>query len=199
MKGGGSGLVARPIFKIVMETPWAAPVGSIPTRSRHFFARLLLAAALAVAARPLAAQDSVATPADTLRADSVRADTVRRRGPSPTGALLKSLIVPGLGQITLGRELTAAVFVAFEGTAHAMVLKAQRDVDRAEAAGDLALAESRKRRREDWLVYMGINHVASALEAYVSANLWDFPGELQIRAAPGGGVGASASIPIRIR
>ncbi len=33
--GGGSGLVARPVFKTAMETPSVAPVGSIPTRSRH--------------------------------------------------------------------------------------------------------------------------------------------------------------------
>jgi len=33
--GGGSGLVARPVFKTATETPQAAPVGSIPTRSRH--------------------------------------------------------------------------------------------------------------------------------------------------------------------
>ena len=31
--GGGSGLVVRPVFKTAMETPSAAPVGSIPTRS----------------------------------------------------------------------------------------------------------------------------------------------------------------------
>src|SRR5688500_11752310 len=105
MRGGGSGLVARPIFKIVMETPRAAPVGSIPTRSRHFVLPLLLAALLTVPplARPMGAQDSLVTRADSAR-DTTRADTAVRRGPSPTGALLKSLVVPGLGQLTLGRE-----------------------------------------------------------------------------------------------
>ena len=33
--GSGSGLVVRPVFKTAMEAPSAAPVGSIPTRSRH--------------------------------------------------------------------------------------------------------------------------------------------------------------------
>jgi hypothetical protein len=79
-----------------------------------------------------------------------------------------------------------------------MVIKTQREINRAEAAGDLATVEDKKRTREDWLVYMGINHVASALEAYVSAHLWDFPGELELRAAPGR-FSASASIPLRIR
>ena len=150
---------------------------------------------------PLAAQDSSAVRADSARATAAVADTAdstARRRPSPTAALLKSLVIPGLGQITLGRKLTAAVFLAFEGATLGMVIKTQRDINRAEAAGDLATVEDKKRTREDWLVYMGINHVASALEAYVSAQLWDFPGELQIRAGPGG-FAASASIPVRVR
>ena len=184
-----------------METPPAAPVGSIPTRSRHFRLVLTLLALCTVGAGRSAAQDSTAARTDSAAPmpDSVAsADTASRRGPSPTGALLKSLIVPGLGQITMGRKLTAAVFLAFEGATLGMVIKTQRDINRAEAAGDLATVEDKKRKREDWLVYMGINHVASALEAYVSAHLWDFPGELELRAAPGG-FSASASIPLRIR
>jgi hypothetical protein len=210
VKGGGSGLVARPIFKIVMEASLAAPVGSIPTRSRHLIrlvreARVAVRLALTPLMLPvllaprLAAQDSTAVRPDSLAADTLAVpDTTVRKGPSPTGALLKSLIIPGLGQITLGRKLTAVVFLAFEGATLGMVIKTQRDINRAEAAGDLATVADKKRAREDWLVYMGINHVASALEAYVSAHLWDFPGELQIRAVPGG-VGAAASIPMRIR
>ena len=194
--------MARPIFKIVMETPPAAPVGSIPTRSRHFCPGLVLLALVAAGATRAEAQDSALARADSARAALVAAadtaDSTARGRPSPTGALLKSLIVPGLGQITLGRKLTAVVFLAFEGATLGMVIKTQREINRAEAAGDLATVADKKRTREDWLVYMGINHVASALEAYVSAHLWDFPGELQIRAAPGG-FSAAASIPLRVR
>ena len=194
--------MARPIFKIVMETPPAAPVGSIPTRSRHFCPGLVLLALVAAGATRAEAQDSALVRTDSARAALVAAadtaDSTARGRPSPTGALLKSLIVPGLGQITLGRKLTAVVFLAFEGATLGMVIKTQREINRAEAAGDLATVADKKRTREDWLVYMGINHVASALEAYVSAHLWDFPGELQIRAAPGG-FSAAASIPLRVR
>ncbi len=185
-----------------METPPAAPVGSIPTRSRHFRLVLVLLALAASGATRAEAQDSALVRPDSAGAALVAAadtaDSTARRGPSPTGALLKSLIVPGLGQITLGRKLTAVVFLAFEGATLGMVIKTQREINRAEAAGDLATVADKKRTREDWLVYMGINHVASALEAYVSAHLWDFPGELQIRAAPGG-LSAAASIPLRVR
>ena len=60
------------------------------------------------------------------------------------------------------------------------------------------LVMEKSRKREDWLVLMGVNHVLSGLEAYVSAHLWDFPGDLQIQALPGG-VRAAASIPLRLR
>ncbi|HEU5049452.1 MAG TPA: hypothetical protein VFU00_03945 [Gemmatimonadales bacterium] len=168
--------------------------------------------ALAGAPARLAAQDSIpaakpdstaiAKAADTLAAPrdaAIRADSARR--PSPAGAMIKSLLVPGLGQLTLGRKLTAAVFVAFEGATLAMVIKSQRELNDARALSggeETPLVLEKSRKREDWLVLMGINHVLSGLEAYVSAHLWDFPGEVEIRALPGGVV-AGASVPVRFR
>ncbi len=158
----------------------------------------------------LAAQDSAAVarpdsaaviPADSLAALADPGAVDSSRAPSPTGAMIKSLLIPGLGQITLGRKLTAAVFVAFEGAALAMVIKSQRELnDAREASGgeETPLVTEKIRKREDWLVLMGVNHVLSGIEAYVSAHLWDFPGDLQIQAVPGG-VRAAASLPLRIR
>ena len=178
-------------------------------RMRTAVTAVAMAVALALPAR-LAAQDSaaVAKPDSAAVAkvdnalgapDSSAVDS--SRAPSPAGAMIKSLLVPGLGQITLGRKLTAAVFVAFEGAALTMVLKAQRELsDAREASGgvETPLVIEKSRKREDWLVLMGVNHVLSGLEAYVSAHLWDFPGDLQIQALPGG-VRAAASIPLRLR
>ena len=145
--------------------------------------------------------------ADTMAADSLlpaldqaAGDTTARKGPSPTGAMVKSLLLPGLGQISLGRKLTAAVFVAFEGATLAMVIKSQGELNDARAASggeETPLVMEKSRKREDWLVLMGLNHVFVGLEAYVSAHLWDFPGDIQIRALPQGGVHAAASIPLR--
>lgn len=191
MQGGGTGLVARPIFKIASEVPRAAPVGSIPTRSRHPVRAAALLVALALLAAPAAAQDS-------LPAADTGAAAPAIRGPSPTGALLKSLLVPGLGQITMGRELSAGVFVAFEVGTVLMALDAHNDLQAAEEAMDEVAADDARRRREDWLVLMGVNHVLSGLEAFISAQLWDFPGDLDLRAVPGGVV-AGATLPIRVR
>lgn len=209
--GSASGLVARPVFKTASEAPRASLVGSIPTRSRHLSALVLLAllAGLASAAH---AQDPVGVPADSATPDSVRSvpanadsalaaatDTSVRQGPSPTGALLKSLVLPGLGQITMGREMTAGVFIAIEAGTLAMVVKSQRDLNAANDLGDQAAIDDAKRKREDWLVLMGLNHALSALEAYISAHLWDFPADLDLRATPGGGFSAGATLPFRLR
>ncbi len=112
--------------------------------------------------------------------------------------MLKSLVVPGWGQLSLGRELTALLFIAGEAGTATMVVKSQHDLNRARNAGDEVLIDQYTRKREDWLVYMGINHVLSALEAYVSAKLWDFPAELDLKAFPGG-LSAGASIPLHLR
>ena len=59
-------------------------------------------------------------------------------------------------------------------------------------------ANSKRREHEDWLVLLAFNHLFAGLEAYVGAHLADFPGDLRIRAVPGA-VGASLSVPVRLR
>jgi hypothetical protein len=46
---------------------------------------------------------------------------------------------------------------------------------------------------------MGFNHLLAGIEAYVSAHLWDFPGDVAVTPAPGGGVMAGLSVPVRVR
>ena len=46
-----------------------------------------------------------------------------------------------------------------------------RYLDRA----DTVTAASRRGERQDWIVLLAFNHLFSALEAYVSAHLIDFP------------------------
>ena len=39
---------------------------------------------------------------------------------------------------------------------------------------------------EDWVAFLIANHLFSGADAFVAANLWDVPAQLQIRAVPGG-------------
>lgn len=129
------------------------------------------------------------------------APAARKAPIGPSGAFLRSFLVPGWGQLQLHRPIPALVFLGIEGTFAGLSIKANRDLKRArltDQSPDSAVVSARKRAREDWLVLLGFNHLMAGLEAYVSSHLWDFPGDLRIRATPSG-VGASAMIPIRIR
>ncbi len=171
--------------------------------------RWLLVAAL-LAAAPLAAQNPPPPRPDTLgpRADSgaqapdtgqvqrTRGDSVRPVPPiTPAGAFLRSLILPGWGQARLGRNVVGGLFLAWEGVCAAMVWKAQWQLEYARERGKWV--KSHTQEREDWIVLLVFNHLLAGAEAYVSANLFDFPAALKIQRLPDGstGIGVSAPLP----
>lgn len=46
---------------------------------------------------------------------------------------------------------------------------------------------ARRTQVEDWLAIVAFNHLFAGLDAFVAAQLWDLPANVQFRAAPGGG------------
>jgi hypothetical protein len=187
--------VVWPVFKTAMETPPAAPVGSIPTRSRHLRLSYLLALILLLSSlQNLTAQDTLRT----TRRDSVApGDSLQRVSISPFNAFWRSFLLPGWGQARLNRKLTGGMFVAWEGVTLGMSLKTRHELDYLRRTGSVR-ADDKRQEHEDWLVLLAFNHLFAGLEAYVSAHLADFPGDLRFQAVPGG-VGAAASVPIRLR
>ena len=169
-----------------------------------------VAAALVLAVAPaarLAAQDSlppkppvpaVTAPAADSLADTSRAVPLGARPVSPGGALWRSLLVPGWGQAKLGRKVPAIIFLGVEGLTLGMALKANAEYQYLRDA-DIDNSRGKALEREDWLVLMGFNHLLAGLEAYVSAHLWDFPGDVAVTPVQGGGVAAALSLPVRIR
>jgi len=165
--------------------------------------RVAVPADSALPAAPLAPPDSAAPlrPADTAAVRRPARDSVETRrvgrGPGPSGAFFRSLLVPGWGQLALGRELTAGFFIAAEAVLVGIDIDAHRDLRRLrlEQSADTVAAG---RRREDWLVYTAVNHLAAGLEAYVSAHLKDFPADLKVRVGPGL-VGGRVTVPFRVR
>jgi hypothetical protein len=185
--------VAWPVFKTAMEAPPAAPVGSIPTRSRHprASARLSLIALIVMLVGTtvdLAAQNSAVA--------GVSSDTLQRRYISPLNAFWRSFLIPGWGQARLNRKLTGGMFVAWEGVTLGMSLKTRSELRYLRRNGS-ARGDAKRQEHEDWVVLLAFNHLFAGLEAYVSAHLADFPGDLHIEAVPGG-VGAAVSLPIRL-
>ena len=172
-------------------------------------ARSLAALALFVAGaalRPamLSAQDTAAVAQGGDTARGVTANPPRRTigdslalRTSPMNAFWRSFLLPGWGQAKLGRKLTGAIFVAWEGTTLGMSLKTRHELAYLRRTNS-ARAEDKRREHEDWIVLLAFNHLFAGLEAYVSGHLSDFPADLHLQAVPGG-VGGGVSIPVRIR
>jgi hypothetical protein len=124
-------------------------------------------------------------------------DTAKRQFISPFNALWRSLLIPGWGQARLNRKLAGGVFVAWEGVTLGMSLKTASELRYLRRTAS-ARADDKRQEHEDWLVLLAFNHLFAALEAYVSAHLADFPGDLRFEALPGG-IGAAVSVPVRVR
>jgi hypothetical protein len=165
----------------------------------------------------LIAQDSTAAPLDTTVVDTTAVDTVPsavggvpdtvppvvsdslRRPVSPFGAFWRSFLIPGWGQLKVGRKITAGLFVVTEGITLGMSIKANRDLGYLRRIGaDSADIAAKARAREDWYVLLVVNHLLAGLEAFIAAQLLDFPAELHVERAPGR-VDAGVSVPIRFR
>ncbi|HEU5262171.1 MAG TPA: hypothetical protein VFU41_12190 [Gemmatimonadales bacterium] len=121
----------------------------------------------------------------------VPTDTARRIG--PMGAFWRSFVVPGWGQAAAGRPVAGALFATWEGLCAMMTLKAQSEASYLKEAGSRNLGAKRQ-EVQDWLVLWFFNHLFSGAEAFVSAHLQDFPGDLKVRALPGG-VGITVPLP----
>jgi hypothetical protein len=130
-------------------------------------------------------------PIVTTGAIVVAPDTAHRI--KPFSAFWRSLLLPGWGQAETGRPVTGAMFVAWEGVAAMMTLKAQSEVHYLREAGSTNVSAKRQ-EVQDWLVIWIFNHFFSGAEAFVSAHLQDFPKDLKVRAFPGG-VGITVRVP----
>ena len=136
---------------------------------------------------------SLAVPAAAqVRPDSLPAVPAR---PSPLGYFARSLLLPGWGQAALDRKLSGGLFIAFEGVALGMALKAHHEMRYLERTGPGRL-QSKRDERADWFFLLGVNHLFAGLEAFVSAALFDFPGELRAQRLPDGRRGLGITLPI---
>ena len=113
------------------------------------------------------------------------------------GAFWRSFLVPGWGQAKLNRRLSGGLFIAVEGLAIAMIIKSSHQLDYLQRTNS-SLADSKEQQLEDWVTILVFNHLMSGLEAFVSAHLWDFPDDLEVRGVPGG-YGAQLTIPIGLQ
>ena len=195
----------------------ASRVGSIPTRSRQVQLRLtpvLLKVALIVclvAASAHAAHAQEPSPPDSAALDtiptvpvspSVQALDTDSAGVSPPvspmGAFFRSLVLPGWGQVSVDQPGRGAFYFAMEAGSLWMLLKTNSKLNAARSADpmDEELVALREDQFEDWATLAVFWALFAGVDAWVSAQLWDFTGE--VVPPPDGSPGAAFrySIPV---
>jgi hypothetical protein len=154
-------------------------------------ATLAVAAPAAAQIVPQPPQQQRPDPSDTIPVPHFRVEPPV----SPLGAMWRSLLLPGWGQSILGRRVTGAVFIFWEGITLTMTVKSVHQLNYLESIdADPEQIAGKRREVEDWAVLLVFNHLLAAAEAFVSAELWDFPGELESRSLPSGDLGTGLSL-----
>jgi len=185
-------------------------VGSTPTRSRHLVVALVALAAAGIptdgkAQEPVPGDSAVATRTDSAGLgvaaeprDTAAAAPADAGGPpvSPMGAFFRSLVLPGWGQASVGRPVRGAFYFTMEAGSLWMLFKTQSKLNAAERLGDEDLISSRKNQKEDWIVLAVFWALFSGVDAWVSANMWDFQGAVVPPPDGSPGVAVQYSVPV---
>lgn len=155
-----------------------------------------------IAPVPAQAQED-APPAEPAAADTAEADTLvspvvrppaaqSRSGPAPMSAFFRSVLIPGWGQLAADKPVRGAFYFAMQTATVYMAIRTHNRIDEAEGE---ALKESRREQREDWLVLAGFWALASGVDAWVSAQMWGFEGEVVPPPDGSAGLAVRMSVP----
>ncbi|MDX1392999.1 MAG: hypothetical protein R3195_01365 [Gemmatimonadota bacterium] len=127
---------------------------------------------------------------------SARTDTVPPI--SSLGAFGRSMILPGWGQVEVGRPERGAIYFGAAAASLYMVVKSQAKLNAARdiVPEDEDLIDARTRQRENWIVMSVFIAFVSGLDAWVSTHFWDF--EATIDAPPDGTAGASIGLSVAV-
>jgi hypothetical protein len=117
---------------------------------------------------------------------------------SPMGAFFRSLVLPGWGQVSVDQPGRGAFYFAMEAGSLWMLLKTNSKLNAARSADpmDEELVALREDQFEDWATLAVFWALFAGVDAWVSAQLWDFTGE--VVPPPDGSPGAAFrySIPV---
>lgn len=99
---------------------------------------------------------------------------------TPMGAFVRSLLIPGWGQAAVDQPGRGAFYFAAGSFTVFMVIKSQAELNAAENTipTDQQLIDDKKGKRETWIVLWLFAALFSGVDAWVSAHLYDFEGEI---------------------
>jgi hypothetical protein len=158
---------------------------------------LLIAGLLALPPSGARAQDPP-TPPDTTTV--VPAGAVNDSVPptTPLGAFARSLVLPGWGQVEVGRPARGAIYFGAASASLFMVFKSSQKLSAARKAEppDEGVIDARRGQRENWIVVTVFVAFLSGIDAWVSTHFWDF--EATIQPPPDGAPGAALGFRIDV-
>ena len=118
------------------------------------------------------------SPAQEAAADSSAA------GPTPRGALWRSLLLPGWGQFYNGKPLKGLFLGGISAGLAVGALRAANDVD---GAPTPEIHQDRAARRNTRILYVALAFTVSALDAYIDAHLATLDADLALLPLDRGG------------
>ncbi|MCG8470111.1 MAG: hypothetical protein MJB57_18195 [Gemmatimonadetes bacterium] len=145
---------------------------------------------------PAANDPGARAAADSLETDGLPADTLAPV--TPLGALARSMIVPGWGQLEVGRPSRAAIYFGAESLFLFMVFKSSQKLSVAKRSVPTndALVEARTRQRENWIVLAAFTAFMSGIDAWISAQFWDYEPSIGPPADGSVGVALGFEVPV---
>ncbi len=135
-------------------------------------------------------------PVEPERAEDVGQPEPKKEFVSPAGAMLRSVIIPGWGQVAARQPARGAIYFTVWSAGLYMIVKTNSEVSSADRGGDEELADSKRGAREDWIVFAGLWALFSGVDAWVSAQFAGFEGE--VRPPSDGSPGVEFSYPLKI-
>ncbi len=142
------------------------------------------------------AQGAEGEPVEPERAEDVGQPESKSEFVSPAGAMLRSVIIPGWGQVAARQPARGAIYFTVWSAGLYMIVKTNSEASSADRGGDEELADSKKGAREDWIVFTGLWALFSGVDAWVSAQFAGFEGE--VRPPSDGSPGVEFSYPLNI-
>ena len=109
-------------------------------------------------------------------------------------AFFRSVLVPGWGQLAADQPGRAAFYFVAQSATVFMVIRTNERIHDAESED---LKAARREQREDWLVLAGFWALASGIDAWVSAHMWGFEGEVVPPPDGSSGMAFRVRVPMR--